>query len=175
MAGGFLYQQRDAAGKKVGQPNWVDQSVVNWFKATQAEIGSLYGQTLPSIAFVHIPTNASLALQTEAGIDPHRQPGINDDFPLAQQAQGSCPDGVTNGTCSYGGQDVPFMEAVTSTPGLMALFSGHDHGDTWCYKWDRQLPGMNIDGKRLNVCFGSQSGYGGYGTWVSPSCVLDSP
>lgn len=67
------------------------------------------------------------------------------------------------------------MEAVTSTPGLMALFSGHDHGDTWCYKWDRQLPGMTIDGKGLNICFGSHSGYGGYGTWVSSSCVLDSP
>ncbi|KAK4500529.1 hypothetical protein PRZ48_008718 [Zasmidium cellare] len=164
--GGFYYQEKDADGNRVGQADWVDQSVVDWFQQTKARLGRQYRRTIPSLAFVHIPTNASQALQTEAGVDPNYQPGINDDYILAQQAQGWCADGTNDGTCEYGGQDVPFMQAVTSTPGLMALFSGHDHGDTWCYKWNGVLPGMTVDGNGINICFGQHSGYGGYGTWT---------
>ncbi|KJK84957.1 hypothetical protein H633G_11215 [Metarhizium anisopliae BRIP 53284] len=36
------------------------------------------------------------------------------------------------------------MRAVAATPGLIGLFSGHDHGATWCYKWDRLVPGMTL-------------------------------
>ncbi|KAK8035534.1 Metallo-dependent phosphatase-like protein [Apiospora rasikravindrae] len=162
--GGWRYQQKDADGNKVGQPDWVDFSVVNWFTQTNAELTNKHQKTIPSLAFVHIPTNASLALQ-EAGVDGHRQPGIDDDVPLAQQAQGWCPDGRDDGTCAYGGQDVPFMQAITTTPGLMAVFSGHDHGDTWCYRWDGVLPGMTVAGNGLHVCFGQHTGYGGYGSW----------
>ena len=164
--GGFLYQQTNATGSRIGQPNWVDQSVVDWFQLTNMQLTLQHGGPIPSLAFVHIPTNASQALQTQAGVDPSRQPGINDDFPLAQQAQGWCPDLRNDGSCPYGGQDVPFMAAITATPGLMALFSGHDHGDTWCYKWDKLLPGMTVAGNGVNVCFGQHSGYGGYGSWM---------
>jgi hypothetical protein len=163
--GGFLYQQKDPSGNRVGQPDWVDESVVAWYTTTSAALQQQYGRIIPSLAFVHIPVNASLALQGK-GVDSHRQPGINDDVPLAQQAGGWCADGSNAPGCNYGGQDVPFMRAITSTPGLMALFSGHDHGDTWCYKWDSQLPGMAFSGNGLNLCFGQHSGYGGYGNWI---------
>lgn len=129
--GGHRYQQLDANGNPVGLQNWVDTSVVNWFQQTNAElINRNGGEVIPSLAFVHIPTNASQALQTEApGVDPSRQPGINDDYVLAAQGQGWCADGLTNdGSCDYGAQDVPFMQAITATKGLMAVFSGHDHG-----------------------------------------------
>ena len=165
--GGFYFQQKNASGADIGQPDWVDVSVVDWFKKTNARLNKRHGRAIPSLAFVHIPTNASLALQTEAGVDPNHQPGINDDYPLAQQAQGWCPDGSND--CDYGGQDIPFMQAITSTPGLMAVFSGHDHGDTWCYKWDKLLPGMNVEGNGINLCFGQHSGYGGYGSWTRGS------
>ncbi|KAK4120733.1 Metallo-dependent phosphatase [Parathielavia appendiculata] len=165
--GGFKYQHRDpTTGNLVPLPNWVDSRVVDWFKQTNDDlIRSAGGKVIPSLAFVHIPTNASRALQ-DMGIDKHRQPGINDDKPLSQQAQGWCPDGRNDGTCGYGGQDEPFMRAITSTPGLMALFSGHDHGDTWCYKWEGLLPGMTVEGNGVNLCFGQHSGYGGYGSWI---------
>ncbi|KAK6849316.1 hypothetical protein PG995_013149 [Apiospora arundinis] len=162
--GGWRYQKKDSKGNKVGQPDWVDVGVVNWFLQTHAELTNQHQKTIPSLAFVHIPTNASLALQ-EAGVDKHKQPGIDDDVPLAQQAQGWCPDGRDDGTCAYGGQDVPFMQAITTMPGLLAIFSGHDHGDTWCYKWKGVLPGMTVAGNGLNVCFGQHTGYGGYGNW----------
>jgi hypothetical protein len=167
--GGWRYQQKDTHGNKIGFPNWVDQSVVTWFKQTNAKLVEKAGKVIPSLAFVHIPTNASLSAQVAAKINPTKEPGINDDYLLAQQAQGWCPDGNPAGGCSYGGQDIPFMQAVASTPGLIALFSGHDHGDTWCYKWNGQLPGMSVVGNGTNLCFGQHSGYGGYGNWIRGS------
>ncbi|TKA76484.1 hypothetical protein B0A55_02878 [Friedmanniomyces simplex] len=168
--GGFYFQQQNASGAHIGQPDWVDQSVVDWFEATKRDLTRKYRKAIPSLAFVHIPTNASQAAQMGPGIDPSRQPGINDDYPdLAQQAQGWCEDGSNGPDCVYGGQDIPFMRALTSTPGLMAVFSGHDHRDTWCYKWDSLLPGMNVRGNGVNLCFGQHSGYGGYGNWIRGS------
>ncbi|KAI0849973.1 Metallo-dependent phosphatase [Daldinia vernicosa] len=163
--GGFRYQQKDGSGNRVGQPDWVDFSVVNWFLQTNNELVEKYSKTIPSLAFVHIPTYASYVLQKE-GINPHAEPGINDDYPLAPQAQGWCADGRNDGTCDYGGQDIPFMQAISAVPGLMAVFSGHDHGNTWCYKWDRLLPNMTVAPRNdVNLCFSQHSGYGGYGNW----------
>ncbi|KAI0534920.1 calcineurin-like phosphoesterase [Xylaria digitata] len=163
--GGFKYQQKDASGNRVGQPNWVDAGVVDWFSRASRGLRKRYGKTIPSLAFVHIPPFASYALQ-EAGVDPNKQPGINDDLPLAPQAQGWCRDGRNDGTCAYGAQDTEFMQAISHTDGLMALFSGHDHGDTWCYKWDRLLPDMDVTPtNNISLCFGQHTGYGGYGNW----------
>ncbi|KAI2641484.1 Metallo-dependent phosphatase [Hypomontagnella submonticulosa] len=163
--GGFKYQQTHENGDRVGQPDWVDFSVVNWFLQTNAELVSKYSKTIPSLGFVHIPTFASYMLQ-EGGIDPHTEPGVNDDYPLAPQAQGWCADGRNDGTCSYGGQDIPFMQAISTVPGMMAVFSGHDHGDTFCAKWDKQLPNMTVAPLNgVNLCFSQHSGYGGYGNW----------
>lgn len=164
--GGSYFQELDDQGNEIGQPDWVDLSVVEWFRETNAFLTSQHKKVIPSLAFVHIPTNASQAAQSEVGIEANREPGVNDDYILAQQAQGWCADGSNDGSCEYGGQDVPFMEALVETPGVMAVFSGHDHGDTWCYKWDSLLPGMKIRGNGLNLCFGQHSGYGGYGNWI---------
>lgn len=165
--GGVYFRERRPDGSQVAQPDWVDVSVVDWFTATNAKLTQKYNKVIPSLAFVHIPTNASTALQTEHGrqsVDPNHEPGVNDDYPVAQQAQGWCPDGTNR--CDYGGQDIPFMKAITTTPGLIALFSGHDHGATWCYKWDHLVPGMTVAGNGINLCFGQHSGYGGYGNWI---------
>lgn len=164
--GGAYFQKLDDQGNEVGQPDWVDLSVVEWFKETNAFLMNQHKKVIPSLAFVHIPTNASQAAQSEVRIDPHGEPGVNDDYILAQQAQGWCEDGSNDSSCEYGGQDVPFMEGLVDTPGMIAVFSGHDHGDTWCYKWDSLLPGMTVRGNGLNLCFGQQSGYGGYGNWI---------
>ncbi|KAH9998569.1 Metallo-dependent phosphatase [Xylariaceae sp. FL0662B] len=163
--GGFRFQQRDSAGEMVGHPDWVDFSVVDWFLQTNTKLVSAYNRVIPSFAFVHIPTFASVMLQEE-GVDPSKEPGINDDRPVNPQAEGWCSDGRNDGSCTYGEQDVPFMQAISSVPGLMALFSGHDHGNTWCYKWDRLLPNMTVAPRNaVNLCFGQHTGYGGYGHW----------
>ncbi|KAJ5732376.1 hypothetical protein N7493_003857 [Penicillium malachiteum] len=167
--GGYYYQELDSNGDEVAQPNWVDESVVNWFTKTNKELVNKYKKIIPSLVFVHIPTNASLAAQTEIGINAHKEPGINDDYTLAQQGEGWCADGNDDGSCSYGGQDVPFMKALIETEGIIGVFSGHDHGDTWCYKWDTLIEGMSVKGNGINLCFGQHSGYGGYGTWIRGS------
>ena len=202
--GGFKFQQLDAEGNQVPEATWVDDSVVQWYKETEAALLAKYsaavprarcsqGQTkliLPSLGFVHIPTYASYLLQTQAGlgIDAAREPGINDDYPLAPQTEYWCAGNVydATATCAYAGQDRAFMEAVAaaaspvsgpvagqlvSAGGMAALFSGHDHGDTWCYKWNDELTSAldgldGLDGNGLNLCFGQHSGYGGYGSWI---------
>jgi len=118
-----------------------------------------YGRTIPSLAFVHIPIFAMSAFQTK-GVGNHTEPGINDDNPLAPQA-------ITNDT--YTGEDIPFMKALINTKGLKAVFSGHDHGDDWCAKWDSKLPGMTISGSGFATCFSRHTGYGGYGSWTRGS------
>jgi hypothetical protein len=95
-----------------------------------------------------------------AGVDSNKEPGINDDNPLA-------PQGIDGDT--YTGGDIPFMTALLETNGLMAVFSGHDHGDDWCGKWDRKLPNMTLTGTGIFLCFGRHTGYGGYGTWTRGS------
>ncbi|KAL2814281.1 Metallo-dependent phosphatase-like protein [Aspergillus granulosus] len=165
--GGSYFQEQDSEGNAVPRPNWVDESVVRWFRRTTNYLTSSYRKTIPSLVFVHIPTNASRAAQTIDGIDEYREPGINDDYALAQQGQGWCEDGTNNNEeCPYGGQDGAFMEALVEIPGILGVFSGHDHGDTWCYKWDTQIEGMSIKGNGVNLCFGQHTGYGGYGNWI---------
>lgn len=164
--GGFEFQQHDESGKPVARPNWVDSAVVDWFKSTSSNLVERHGKTIPSLAFVHHPTHASRSLQAE-GIHPNKFPGIDDDWPLAGQADGWCADGSEG--CSYGGQDEPFMSALASTAGLIAVFGAHDHGVSWCTKWHSQPEGLPIKGNGINLCFGHRTGYGGYGTWARGS------
>lgn len=126
--GGNYYQQLNGSGAAVPQPCWVDESVVRWFNETRQQLSRNFSTLVPSLAFVHIPVTASQALQRDRGVDPNLQPGVNDDNPLAAQAQGWCANGTVG--CAYGGQDIPFMEALVATEGLMGVFSGHDHGET---------------------------------------------
>ncbi|KAL9080915.1 MAG: hypothetical protein Q9157_000415 [Trypethelium eluteriae] len=166
--GGNSFQQRTANATAVPRPDWVDQSVVDWFVDENARLFQYYNRTVPSLAFYHIPVNAMLAFQNQ-GVSPTQEPGINDDVPLAQQGQGALQGDASGGITEYGGQDIPFMKALLNTPGLMAAFSGHDHGDDWCFKWNSTLPGMNFSGNGLDLCFGRHTGYGGYGTWTRGS------
>ncbi|KAK6416092.1 hypothetical protein LTR95_017506, partial [Oleoguttula sp. CCFEE 5521] len=168
--GGNEYQQSHN-GTGVPIPNWVDTSVVDWFTSTKRSLAHRYhNASIPSLAFVHIPVSAMLAFQqASAGVSPTQEPGINDDDPLAPQGDAQGQGSVSGTTFMYGGQDVPFMQALLETPGLMAVFSGHDHGDDWCMNWDSRPPGMNITGNGLDLCFGRHTGYGGYGTWMRGS------
>ena len=166
--GGNYFQQESDTGRSVPQPNWVAQSVVDWFAETRCALEKKHKRIVPSVAFVHIPSNAMAAFQA-TGVDAHREPGINDDNPLAQQGSASGQGDVSGTAFSYNGQDIPFMQALLDTKGLKAVFSGHDHGDDWCFRWSSKLKGMNLTGSGLDLCFGRHSGYGGYGSWTRGS------
>lgn len=119
---------------------------------------------------MHIPVDAFLAFQTDPtqGVNATRQPGINEDVPLAQQGalDAGQGDDAAAAVTTYSGQDVPFMQALLETDGLMAVFSGHDHGNDWCFRWDARLGNMTLTGDGLGLCFGRHTGYGGYGSWT---------
>ena len=175
-------------------PNFVSNGTVAWFRSTQADLQVRYGLhfrlwnmphakqwksglrrcnvaqltrtqmkygTLPSLAFVHIPFQAFLQLQTQSSpkVSSSHYPGLNADIPLAQQ-----------GYSDTGAESVPFMEALLDTPGLHSIYTGHDHGDSWCGRWPiSPLSGYDTGGGRSQerpiLCFCKHSGYGGYGTW----------
>ncbi|KPM41429.1 hypothetical protein AK830_g5126 [Neonectria ditissima] len=159
--GGFYYQGS-------AQPNWIDTSVVEWFNETNTGLVEEYGREIPSLAFVHIPIHATYLFQKEQGPDENNQPGINRES-VVQQGDGWCREGDDSGNCDYGDQDLPFMRALVATPGIMGLFYGHDHGNSWCYKWNSQLSDMTITGNGINLCYGQHTGYGGYGDWIRGS------
>ena len=143
-------------GTEAFREDWVSPTVVDWFTRTRDTLNAQHGGPIPSLAFFHVPTYSIFAFQ-QGGVSPTKQPGINDDI-IAHQNQ-----------APYDGKDVPFMKALAETEGLIATFSGHDHGDDWCFKWNGQLQGMNISAHGLVQCFGRHTGYGGYGTWTRGS------
>ena len=151
----------------VGNPreNWVDESVAEWFNETNAALVEQYQKEIPSLAFVHIPIHASYAIQQEYGINKNYHPGINEET-VVQQGDGWCDEEDHSDGCEYGNQDLPFMQSLVSIPGVIGLFYGHDHSNTWCYKWDKLVPGTEVAGNGINLCYGQHTGYGGYSNWV---------
>lgn len=147
---------QDQDGSATDQPDWVDSSVVSWFKEARDNLINTYGSSLPSLAFFHIPVTASAYFQPDA-MDSTTSPGINDEGGFPGQGAGKI------------GKDVPFMQALLDTKNMTAGFSGHQHGNDWCFKWDKQLSGMDLAGDGLDLCFSRHTGYGGYGNWTRGS------
>ncbi|EUC46708.1 hypothetical protein COCMIDRAFT_35699 [Bipolaris oryzae ATCC 44560] len=143
--GGRKYQP---TGEDVGVPSWVDEKVIDWFRKTNTAFRQQYGRAIPSMAFVHIPVFATRAFQ-EKHHTRTANPGINEE---RVGYQGDVCDHQGN-NCKYSGADIPFMKALVETEGLMAVFSGHDHG-------------VDCNGNGLNICFNRHSGYGGYSDWT---------
>jgi len=150
-------------------PNWVSQATASWFHETTVSAKARWG-VLPSLVFVHIPVYAFSDLQDSAaaGVSGAHFPGLNADNPLSPQGMGA----VGNNT--YTGQDVPFMQALLETEGLHSVYSGHDHGDSWCGTWQSSTnpssPSLNRGSQyaangRPFLCFCKHSGFGGYGNW----------
>ena len=151
--GGAEYQHQPANVDNI--ENYVSNATVRWFQSTNEEIQRKHGP-LPSLAFVHIPMKAFVDLQNQQSPAVHspQYPGLNADVPVAQQG----PSGT-------GSESVPFMQALLATEGLHSIYSGHDHGDSWCGRWPAEtLPEYGQE-KRPFLCFCKHSGFGGYGTW----------
>ncbi|KAL4736262.1 Metallo-dependent phosphatase-like protein [Aspergillus similis] len=132
--------------------DWVDDSVVQWFVDTNANLTQKYKKAVPSLAFFHIPITATYDFQVSPGVDASREPGKNGE---KVWWQGRGYDGKT-------GHDVNFMKALSATEGMLATFSGHDHDNDWCFKW--KSPSSASSSAGLNVCYGRHTGYGSYGS-----------
>ena len=158
--GGHAFQRRHANGKRIGIPSVVSDEAIAWLRTTVADITRQYKRVIPSVLFTHIPPSAMLAYQSTpstsgGGPHPHRQPGLNDDTPLAaQEADGNL---------------LAALAELADTGGLRATFSGHDHGDDWCFRWTSRFSSAPVAGTGSFHCFGRRSGYGGYGRWTRGS------
>lgn len=151
--GGRAFQQLDADGKPFGVPSTVDPSVTSWFRSTSAALASQYNRHIPSLAFVHIPTSQMAAFSSSSsGVDPNREPGVADEPLFRPQSD-----------------DAAFVDALLATEGLLAVFSGHQHGNDWCMGTPRSSTATNTslsqEAPPLFACFGRHTGWGGYGTW----------
>jgi hypothetical protein len=93
---------------------------------------------VPSLAFVHIPFHAALAMQK--GFDGATAPGLKDEQIDHQDAK----DYDKYGNCKYDGLDKSFMSALVHTQGLMAVFSGHCHGIEYALT-------LNIEGRSADM------------------------
>ncbi|KAG5923322.1 hypothetical protein E4U42_004995 [Claviceps africana] len=165
--GGYYHDQITKWGNPTAQPNWVDASAVKWFQETNRKLSTAADRPIPALAFVHMPVKATSALQE--GIDPGKNPGINQDAPVSHQGRRWCNKrthdmGALN--CVDGDFDGPFMNALATAPGLMGLFYGHDHGNTWCRRWQPRVSETETTAKGLHLCYGQHTGYGGYGDWI---------
>lgn len=121
---GWKYQGNDRSDKWEGYDAWVHQDVIDWFRRTAASLTARHGRAIPSVAFFHIPVTAHLHFQL-SGVDAHRNPGRDDERVSPQGTQ------IDGDNTKYAGEDIPFMEALLEAKqkwGLMATFSGHDHG-----------------------------------------------
>jgi hypothetical protein len=94
--------------------------VVSWFQNTRDQFNKQNGRNIPSLAFVHIPVQATRAFQKSGGLDARTAPGIDTEM-IGHQDDCS-------GTDCYNHRDYGFMKALVETKGLVAVFSGHDHG-----------------------------------------------
>jgi hypothetical protein len=181
-----------ATGKSV--PMFVPEETVTWFELTREGVEKRYGP-LHSLVFVHVPpsifsraqkvfTNSHLRGrrgETDAEEKSTRYPGLNDDDPLEHQ------------DAPY---DQSFIDALKKTTWLHSVYSGHDHGDTWCVPWpeddhdlkqtkrhggheeeedeDEEKGPMAMKGKKKPVlCFAKHTGYGGYGDWNRGARVVN--
>lgn len=131
-------------------PSVIHESVVSWFSETSIRLMTNYNTIIPSIVFFHIPPSSMLRLQSQ-GVDPEKEPGINDDVPLDAQEN-----------------DKALVAALLKTPGLLATFSGHDHGNDWCYRWTGDRIHIGLSNMGLFHCFGRHTGYGGRIHVVAP-------
>ncbi|KAF7305655.1 Metallo-dependent phosphatase [Mycena chlorophos] len=132
---------------------WVDENTVPPYIKQQSELTkTIWGNIPPALVFVHIP------VQLAQPLDAYTTEGDHDDYPGTQGF---------NDNNTYTGLDLPFWNALVAlshtnpTPphvgNVLAVTSGHDHGDSWCARTANLTSGVPI-------CFDGHSGYGGYVT-----------
>lgn len=142
--GGFAYQSKPDEPDYID--DWVAPEAAEWFREASKKNERLYGLALPSLVFTHIPPHVYRQTQSD-GIDPKYFPGLHKDDPLDYQGHGSDDDAL--------------VQALRDTTNVHSIYTGHDHGDSWCTTW----PEFDGPGSRPFLCFAKHTGYGGYGSW----------
>jgi hypothetical protein len=111
---------------------------VSWVNETLMERRSEFGRSVPALVFVHIPFEEIETAKEDGG-----------------ECWGVNLDGVTPTT-----DDAGLFSLLSSLPEVRAVFSGHDHCNSFCCALGGEGRG---EGGGLDLCFGRHSSFGGYG------------
>ena len=122
---------------------------VSWLNETIYYNAARYGEIIPSLAFVHIPTQEFVIAYVPPG------PG--------SRCFGELADDGVSPTVNDTGLFSLLAGATGAPVRNTAVFVGHDHGNAWC---------CNVEG--MWACFGRHSGYGGYGNWDRGSRIIQA-
>jgi hypothetical protein len=100
-------------------------TIIACSKRTRNQLEDDHGsKTIPSLVFVHIPIAITDKYAQAGLISTTKTPGIQWHEELGVQ------DNVKGNM---------FMQALVDTPGLLGVFSGHDHNTDWyrfsCSRW----------------------------------------
>jgi len=132
-------------------PDWVDATVSPWLKSEVQSMKEVWGSApRQHLVFTHIPPYEILKLQ--ANINNVSNPGLNADT----LGDGSVQSSTTPLSTCGNDCDEPFWDTLTSQlghQGIIAIVSGHDHGNEWCAVEPT---------KDVIFCFDKHTGYGGY-------------
>ena len=135
---------------KPGEPDyfddWVAPETAKWFQGKSEQLQHGHGRVVTGLVFTHIPPHIYRQKQLD-GVDSNRFPGLHADNPLDFEGSGD--------------DDALFQQALEDTPGVHSIYTGHNHGDSWCSTW----PGSSKHASLPFLCFAKHTGYGGYGTW----------
>ncbi|KAF5348475.1 hypothetical protein D9756_009595 [Leucocoprinus leucothites] len=149
----WFFDSRGGVSQQGAQnPDYVDASVAGWMESETKEMEKAWGPATKrsTLAFVHIPPlKRHYISSVQNTITPEKNPGLN-----ANSLAGS---GSVQASLSPENKekDAPFWDAVKQyLPNLVAVVSGHDHGNEWCAREPT---------KDVIFCFDKHSGYGGYG------------
>ena len=171
--GGHAFQRLNTSTSpptQLPQPPTNHPSITAWFLNTSSALAATHKLTsIPSLAFVHIPTtllstfthNATNTNTTHPGPSPIHEPGFADEPYFIPQSD-----------------DLAFVDALLSVKGMRAVFSGHQHGNDWCMgtrKRESVAGGESGTHKQQDpffACFGRHTGYGGYGSWERGAWVV---
>jgi len=132
-------------------PDWIDASVAPWIVNEVKAMKTAWGATpRQHLVFTHIPPNEIQKLQ--ATINNKTNPGLNADT----LGDGSTQSSSTPLSSCQNECDQPFWNTLAAQLGsqnIVAIVSGHDHGNEWCAVEPT---------KEVIFCFDKHSGYGGY-------------
>jgi hypothetical protein len=174
----------DSGGGSIPEMIYHDQT--EWLFNTSKSISFLYGEGIPAIVYVHIPT------------PEFATPGYNDKDCWGDLAEDKVA--TTEGINSL----ISTLFSLKSSTPVYAIFIGHNHGNDWCCSYQStnffSQPSLTIDTlsttnlspsvsvssllpvssknnitamtSTIDLCFGRHSGYGGYGNWDKGARVL---
>ncbi|KAK4685677.1 hypothetical protein P7C73_g4465, partial [Tremellales sp. Uapishka_1] len=170
----WFFDSRSFVGKgptpKQADYHWIDDKTVPGYIKSQARLmRRAWGELPPSLVFTHIPFQVTTYLsKLYVSLPSNSKPSVFDVLGFIRPSQGSHDDdkidhqGNLHGR--YTGLDLRALRQLVALESVLAITSGHEHGNSWCATSNESYIATSNESYNLNMCFNGHSGYGGYTT-----------